>query len=643
MSRKKTRIPSRYERPADLRAPLGDHLREAGMRAAFRLNAAAAADRRRAVATVESGTAVLDRGAGEVEVRESVGVAIAEQPGDGPTGRMVTVDVIRSGWNASGSRFYGADVLERDVPTVYPKGTHVYIDHPRLSEREDIPERSLQTLAGVFEADPYPVREADGTTIMRTTVRVFSPWQPLIREAWQAIGLSINGSGRGEYGERDGREGIIIEALTYGQSVDFVTQPGAGGRVVALMESHRPAPADVVTREAGTLGAFVESRIHLGFTEIGDQLYAGGYVTRDERITLSGAIGDGLAAFVARIEKDAPQLYQRGRFDGPTEDLATAEAAETRTAEATAEQTRIALDRAVTAAYGGERRAAWVQDYDPDRGLIWFYASNLDGPGATWQQTYTVTNGAVVLTGDRTEVRARTVYEPVTVPSPVDGPPAPTATTESTVGSPPADSNTGPTAPETTTKENTMGDKSPEVVAREAAEASLAKEKTTREAAELELARYRAGDVARPVVEQLLTESDLPEPAKARVRAEYGTAGRWPLIEATRQLDETMLRAQVGASIKAESTYVAGLLEAAGAGKVSGHGAAPGAGAGMPQTVAQQPQAGGGILGLNFGPAAVPMTEAQVKQSAELRESLVGIYVGRGMSRAAAEIAADAA
>jgi hypothetical protein len=669
MSRIKTRVPGRYERPADFRGPLGDRAVELGLRAGYREGVRiraqnARAERRAAelagdlirsgrvtipddqpaggeVATVESaGTAAVAR-RGALPLRETAGGRVTEAPKDTASGRLVTIDVIRSGWNASGSRYYPPDVLERDVPRVYARGTQMYIDHPSATEGDDRPERSLQTLAGVFTDDPWAVREADGTVVMRTTARVFGPWQPLIREAWDTIGVSINGNGRGDYGTREGREGLIIDELTYGRSVDFVTVPGAGGRVLGLLESDRPAPADLVTREAGTLGAYVESRIHLGFTELGDDLYASGYVDRRERITLSGAIGDALAVFVSRVEREAPQLYQRGRFAGPDSgDTVTAEAAAVRTREATVEQYRAAIERALSARYSDGGGYCWVQDFDPDIGVVWFTAGRTDQPSRTYQQSYITAGGAAYLTGDRVEVRARTVYEPVAATSTgtteagqrrglVDldalaryAAAREVPTTETTAGSPPAASNAGPTTPANTTKESDMGEKSPEVVAREAAEARA-------NTAELELARYRAGDAARPIIDALLAEAgDLPDLTKNRVRESFPTAAL-PLT-GENGLDEAKLRESVGAAITKEKDYAAQLLESQGAGTVRNNGAGANAGTGAPTGIfggTRTTEANGGGAG---------------EIDADTRESLIKQFMATpGVTREAAEAAVD--
>lgn len=688
MSRIKTRVPGRYERPAAFRPALGDRAGELGVRAGYREGVRVRARNARAeiaaarladqligsgqvtvvdeppvgeVATVENDgggvLAVARRGA--LPLHESVGGGITEAPKDTASGRLITIDVIRSGWNTSGSRYYGPAMLERDVPKVYGRGTQMYIDHPSASDGDDRPERSLQTLAGVFTDTPWAVKEADGSVVMRTTARVFGPWQPLIREAWDTVGVSINGNGRGDYGTAEGREGLVIDELTYGRSVDFVTVPGAGGRVLGLLESDRPAPVDLVTREAGSLGAYVESRIHLGFTEIGDDLYAGGYVNRRERITLSGAIGDALSVFVGRLEVDAPQIYQRGRYDGPGESdggMVTAEAAAARTREATVEQSRAAIERALTARYGGRGGYAWIQDFDPDLGVVWFTSADPQpatgddttigyGPSKTYQQSYITSGGRVHLSGERVEVRARTVYEPVadTTEAAQSGRPVGVAlvgdvtpyleaasararahvtTQETTAGSQPVASNDGPSVPANPTKESDMGEKSPEVVAREAAEQRAS-------TAELRLARYEAAETAGPIITALLAEAgELPEVTKTRIRESF-PAAVLPLTDSN-ALDEAKLRESVGVKITDEKTYAAQLLESQGAGTVRGNGATTGAATGAPD----------GMFGASRKTTEAAAGDGEIP--AETREALVKQFMASaGVTREAAEAAVE--
>lgn len=70
-------------------------------------------------------------------------------------------------------------------------------------------------------------------------------------------------------------------------------------------------------QEAHNCGEWMESRLHLGFTEIADNMFGDGLLTRDERIALSGAIGAALASFREEVQSAASQLYKRGRWEEP--------------------------------------------------------------------------------------------------------------------------------------------------------------------------------------------------------------------------------------------------------------------------------------------------------------------------------------
>lgn len=71
--------------------------------------------------------------------------------------------------------------------------------------------------------------------------------------------------------------------------------------------------------EAASTGVWLEAQIHRLFTEQADFMYGDGYLTRDERKALSGAIGAALDVFVSDILTNAPQLYERPRWQTPDE------------------------------------------------------------------------------------------------------------------------------------------------------------------------------------------------------------------------------------------------------------------------------------------------------------------------------------
>ena len=69
----------------------------------------------------------------------------------------------------------------------------------------------------------------------------------------------------------------IVSALTEGRSVDYVTKPAAGGAIVAVLEA-MGHPQSV--EEARNIGAWLESRLHLALTQLGDDMYGNGRLSR---------------------------------------------------------------------------------------------------------------------------------------------------------------------------------------------------------------------------------------------------------------------------------------------------------------------------------------------------------------------------
>ncbi|GAA3399402.1 hypothetical protein [Pseudarthrobacter polychromogenes] len=100
-----------------------------------------------------------------------------------------------------------------------------------------------------------------------------------------------------------------------------------------------------------------------------------------------------------------------------------------RAVEATANDVREAISKAVRDAYEDDGVWVWVLDYDDSS--VWF-AQESAGEAKTWQQTYSISDVTVELTGDLVEVRRVTNYVPVETPSQEskDSPPVPAGVTE---------------------------------------------------------------------------------------------------------------------------------------------------------------------------------------------------------------------
>lgn len=155
--------------------------------------------------------------------------------------------IIKPGWGQSG--YYSKEVLERDGRIF--EGAHMYWDHPTQAEKRDRPERSIRDLAGIVEGPIQWQEDGPVGPGVYGHARVFSGYKDTVAEMAPHIGTSIRAEGlRGkETGEREGRRGPIVEALTKAQSVDFVTKPGAGGEIITMFESARGLNEDGNHRE----------------------------------------------------------------------------------------------------------------------------------------------------------------------------------------------------------------------------------------------------------------------------------------------------------------------------------------------------------------------------------------------------------
>lgn len=601
--------------------------------------------------------------------------------GQQPSGRRQRIKLIDAGWGSSG--YYSPSVLEeagRDQ--IWPAGTHMYLDHPSATEAIDRPERSVKDLAAVLTT---PATYADGALWAET--QVFSPFQQLLAEKKDAIGVSIRAAGTAEYGEAEGRDGLIVTKLTEGISVDFVTRAGRGGEIVELLESARTAleeavsdkpwsdfsaadytieqwraacligpdeqsdsksdyslpvkepdgtlnraavhaaagahgvtavkgatteqkkaaatklvslyrnqlkedppagllkaagmskqeaarPALVQLAEGRNVGQWMEARIHAGFTELADDMYGNGRLSREERIAMSNAIGAALDAFTASLTTAAPQLYSRDLWDGPAEDGADVSESRRMLREGhgmTANDLATALTDAVKDAYGGEGRFVWVRD-NTDEWVVFSIEDPTDCD--LYQQTYTVDEQTLVvtLTGEPVEVAQRTTYVP-TGEQPAD-PSEASGRPENAPGIPPELTEKGkegvmPALNEAEARALTEAHDKAVADAQKAA-TDLAEANTALAEARAENARLRTTDAARPIAAKLIGESGLP--AAAATRALTEALKTVPLTDKA-ELDEAAFKTRVEEAVKAEQSYIAGLLESAGAGRVRGLGA----------------------------------------------------------------------
>jgi hypothetical protein len=129
------------------------------------------------------------------------------------------------------SAFYPAEVLKRDGPGVFKKGTHVYINHPTVAEEAARPEGDWHKLVGALSTDAvYHESHAKGPGLY-AKIRFASESAPMIKEKAPYTGMSIRASGVAESGKS--KDGVpVLKQLTHAESVDIVTKAGAGGMLL---------------------------------------------------------------------------------------------------------------------------------------------------------------------------------------------------------------------------------------------------------------------------------------------------------------------------------------------------------------------------------------------------------------------------
>lgn len=155
------------------------------------------------------------------------------------------VRLIAAGAGSSG--FYTEEVLRRDGPEAWPIGTLSHIDHQTLWERDERPEKSLKSVAGVVSSTP--VYEGDG---LYADMEFTEDWAPFVEQLHEHIGVSI--SAKGVVSDEESSEGlpIVERLLPYPtNSVDIVTAAGAGGKFSHILEQFRDKVSTVKRKDQG--------------------------------------------------------------------------------------------------------------------------------------------------------------------------------------------------------------------------------------------------------------------------------------------------------------------------------------------------------------------------------------------------------
>ena len=147
--------------------------------------------------------------------------------------------LIAPGWGSSGH--YSKELLKRDGPTIFKAGLKNYWNHPTAAEESARPEGDLRDVVSVLSEDAHYEENGPAGAGLYAKAQVMPHYREHVDSLAKHIGMSIRAMGQAKEGTADGKKGTIIEKLTRAQSVDYVTEPGAGGKVLQLFEAARAA------------------------------------------------------------------------------------------------------------------------------------------------------------------------------------------------------------------------------------------------------------------------------------------------------------------------------------------------------------------------------------------------------------------
>ena len=184
-------------------------------------------------------------------ILESTTIEVTEATPDMLTKGILPVRIIQPGFNAGKGRFY-SEAAVKDAARVFNE-TKMYANHPTPSEEKERPERDIRDWVATLKNTRM---SSQGNAIGEA--HIHAGWfKEMAQNLLQAgnlnqLGTSINAIGKGSRGMIGDVDTFIVEGLTRGRSVDFVTEPGAGGRA-GLTESVKIDIIDTLKIDLDTL------------------------------------------------------------------------------------------------------------------------------------------------------------------------------------------------------------------------------------------------------------------------------------------------------------------------------------------------------------------------------------------------------
>ncbi len=152
-------------------------------------------------------------------------------------GSRLLLRLIDVGEGTSGD-YPAGTLIDAAKRRVFPAGTHCYIDHAAAARRGPNGERSIMDLAAVLAEDAR--WDAASQSLIAEAI-ILPAWRSTLAGAGPHIGVSISASASVTPAATRGGRPTVAKLVT-AESVDFVTRPGRGGKILAVVESVTPAP-----------------------------------------------------------------------------------------------------------------------------------------------------------------------------------------------------------------------------------------------------------------------------------------------------------------------------------------------------------------------------------------------------------------
>ena len=170
-------------------------------------------------------------------VNEAVGLAAVSTGSPG----KYKIRLIDAGIGSSGV-YPAATLQQAAADRIFPKGTRVHLDHP-FNQSEMSGPRSVKDWCAVLDEDATYNSEQES---LESSIRVFKPYQQMIEEMKDEVGMSIIAFAETSPATTPG--GLpVVDKLTEGLSVDFVTAAGRGGKILQVLEAAGSMPVKEAT------------------------------------------------------------------------------------------------------------------------------------------------------------------------------------------------------------------------------------------------------------------------------------------------------------------------------------------------------------------------------------------------------------